>query len=57
MFMTKRYYVYVSQFFLGALFALAFVIEESYGLKAAWMIIMINYALVMTLLGCCGSIF
>lgn len=121
MFMTKRYYVYVSQFFLGALFALvsvslitdsffglsiglftaiafaaatqdlaadgiyinelnqkeqqqylgwqvvfkstakalfgpalvalAFVIEESYGLKAAWMTIMMIYALAMTLLG------
>ena len=121
MFMTKRYFVYVSQFFLGALFALvavsliadsffglsiglftaiafagatqdlaadgiyinelnqkeqqqylgwqvvfkniakalfgpalvvlAFVIEESYGLKAAWMTIMMIYALVMMLLG------
>ncbi|WP_439504929.1 hypothetical protein [Sediminibacterium sp.] len=121
MFMTKRYFVYVSQFFLGALFALvsvsliadsffglsiglftaiafaaatqdlaadgiyinelnqteqqqymgwqvvfkniakvlfgpalvalAFVIEESYGLKAAWMTIMMIYALAMMLLG------
>ena len=121
MFMTKRYFVYVSQFFLGALFALvavslisdsffalsiglftaiafaaatqdlaadgiyinelnpkeqqqylgwqvvfkniakalfgpalvalAFLIEESYGLKAAWMAIMMIYALVMMLLG------
>ncbi len=121
MFMTKRYFVYVSQFFLGALFALvavsliadsffglsiglftaiafaaatqdlaadgiyinelnqkeqqqyvgwqvvfksiakalfgpalvalAFVIEESYGLKAAWMSIMMIYALAMMLLG------
>ena len=34
-----------------ALVALAFVIEESYGLKAAWMSIMMIYALAMMLLG------